>query len=107
MTANIDFARMLYDAFRNGRIDTIVGKCAETVRWECVGNPAHVPHAGLFNGRNGVSRFFDNLARVYIFDVFSPDRFHACGDHVFCFGHVKARSTVTNTSVSNFDLRRS
>ena len=101
MTAHINFVRTLYDACLSGRIDTIVNHCADDIRWECVGNAALVPHAGVFHGRSGVNCFFETIARAYAFDVFSPDRFHADNTHVFCFGHVKVRPTATNRLLDN------
>lgn len=95
MDANIEFVRGLYQAFIEGRIDAVLAGCAEDIVWECVGNPAHVPHAGRFSGRDGVARFFDKVGGTYEFQLFSPDRFYAAGDRVICLGHIETTAKAT------------
>ena len=98
---NIALARMLYDAFKQGQIDTVISHSAEDARWESVGDPAHMPHAGVFQGRAGATAFFEVIGRSYAFELFSPDEFYASGDRVFCFGHVEGRSTATGRPINN------
>jgi ketosteroid isomerase-like protein len=101
MQTNIEFVQKLYQAFLDRRIDVILNHCSESVTWDCVGNPAWVPHAGVAHGRDSVQRFFNTLEQVYTIETFSPDSFHAAGDWVFCFGHEKARANATGKPIEN------
>jgi uncharacterized protein len=101
MQTNIELVQMLYQAFLNRKIDTILDYCAETIAWDCVGNPAWVPHAGSTGGKDAVRRFFDTLGQVYSFEDFSPDSFHSAGDWVFCFGHERVRAVATGQPIDN------
>ena len=63
MRTNVELIQMLYEAFRDGRIDTILEHCSDTIAWDCVGNPDWVPLAGTRTGKDAVQRFFEELAR--------------------------------------------
>jgi uncharacterized protein len=86
MRTNVELIQMLYAAFRDGRIDTILEHCSDTIAWDCVGNPDWVPLAGTRSGKDAVQRFFEE---------FAPETFHDAGDHVFCFGHERATASAT------------
>lgn len=101
MQTNVELVQRLYRAFLDRQIETILNHCSETITWECVGNPAWVPHAGAVSGKEAVRRFFEIPDRVYAFEDFSPDRFHAAGDWVFCFGHAKVRAAATGQPIDN------
>ena len=95
MRTNVELIQMLYAAFRDGRIDTILEHCTDTIAWDRVGNPDWVPLAGTRSGKAAVQRFFEELARGYTFEESAPERFHDAGDHVFCFGHERATASAT------------
>jgi uncharacterized protein len=99
MRTNVELIQMLYEAFRDGQIDTILEHCSDTIAWDCVGNPDWVPLAGTRTGKDAVQRFFEELARGYTFEEFAPESFHDAGDHVFCFGHERAIATATGQTI--------
>jgi len=101
MQANVELVQMLYRAFLDHRIDTILEHCSDTITWDCVGNPAWVPLAGTRSGKDAVRRFFEDLARGYTYEAFSPDSFHEAGDHVFCFGHSRSRAAATGQPIDD------
>jgi ketosteroid isomerase-like protein len=101
MQTNIELIQTLYQAFLERKIDVILDRCSETITWDCIGNPAWVPHAGAVTGKDAVRRFFETLERVYSFEEFSPDSFHAADDWVFCFGHERARANATGQPIDN------
>jgi ketosteroid isomerase-like protein len=98
---NVELVQMLYKAFGDGRIDTILKHCSDTIAWDCVGNPAWVPLAGTRSGKDAVRRFFEELGRGFTFEEFSPDSFHDAGDHVFCFGHSRSRAAATGQTIND------
>ena len=101
MRTNVELIQMLYEAFGNGRVDTILEHCSDTITWDCVGNPDWVPLAGTRTGKAAVQRFFEELARGYTFEEFVPDSFHDAGDHVFCFGHSRSRAAATGKTIDD------
>lgn len=101
MQTNVELVQMLYRAFGDGRIDTILEHCSDTITWDCVGNPAWVPLAGTRSDKDDVRRFFEDLARGFTFEEFSPDSFHDAGDHVFCFGHSRSRAAATGQTIDD------
>ena len=101
MQTNVELVQMLYRAFLDRRIDTILEHCSDTITWDCVGNPAWVPLAGTRSGKDAVRRFFEDVARGYTFEEFSPDSLHDAGDYVFCLGHSRSRAAATGQVIDD------
>src|SRR5436305_11204448 len=49
----------VYAAFARGDIATIISTVAEDIAWRA---PENLPHGGDFQGREGVTQFFERLA---------------------------------------------
>lgn len=101
MQTNVELVPRFYKAFLDRRIDTILEHCSGTITWDCVGNPAWVLLAGTRSGKAAVRCFFEDLARSYTFERFSPDSFHDAGDHAFCFGHSRLHAVATGQSIDD------
>jgi hypothetical protein len=56
---------------------------------------------GTRSGKAAVRCYFEDLARSYTFEGFSPDSFHDAGDHVFCFGHSRSHAVATGQSIDD------
>lgn len=57
-------------AYLNGRVDEIIGLCSDDIVWRSVAKPIHAPFGGVYYGRTGVRRFFDNMFGA--FDILKP-----------------------------------
>jgi uncharacterized protein len=101
MQTNVELVQRFYKAFLDRRINTILEHCSGMITWDCVGNPAWVLLAGIRSGKDAVRCFFEDLARSYTFEGFSPDSFHDAGDHVFCFGHSRSHAVATGQSIDD------
>jgi uncharacterized protein len=93
MQTNVELVQRFYKAFLDRRIDTILEHCSGTITWVLL--------AATRSGKDAVRCLFEDLARSYTFEGFSPDRFHDAGDHVFCFGHSRSHAVATGQSIDD------
>src|ERR1700754_4422617 len=74
------------DNFLQGNIAGVLDFCTDDVEWGSYENP-DVPFAGIFQGKNGVLRFFETLATTVNYTVFEYRQFISQGDDVIVLGH--------------------
>lgn len=89
-TVQNDFA-----AFGKGDIQTIVSSTADNVVWKHFGTQGVVPFAGIYNGHEGVARFFQNVGDNSQFTLFEPQNFTENGNVVVA--RVKLKSVAIST----------
>lgn len=56
---NLQIVKNIYAGFAAGDMETILKDMSETIVWTHPGNPNQIPFAGKFEGKAGVSRFFE------------------------------------------------
>ena len=56
---NLQIVKNIYAGFAAGDMETILKDMSETIVWTHPGNPDQIPFAGKFEGKAGVSRFFE------------------------------------------------
>ena len=92
---NVQIVESIYDGFKSGDMEAILGVMSENMVWLHPGNPAEIPFAGKFEGKAGVQRFFDTaFARIDVLDqqIFSVE---GSGDKVFVLGYEHMRVKAT------------
>ena len=90
LTVQNDFA-----AFGKGDIQTIINSTAENVVWKHFGNPGVVPFAGVYNGHEGVGRFFQIVGANTKFLLFEPQNYTEKGNTVSSTVRMKTIATPT------------
>ncbi|MFO1210387.1 MAG: nuclear transport factor 2 family protein [Amaricoccus sp.] len=85
MDDNIRTVRDLYAAFARGDVPFILARLTDDARFENSDSP-ELPHGGVYAGKDGVARFFDNIAGAFEVTGFDPADYRAAGDEVFAFG---------------------
>lgn len=96
---NLQTVRDAYAAFGRGDVQGVLDKLADDVQWELQG-PKQIPYAGVFNGKDGVTKFFTLLAQADEVQAFEPRRFFAEGDMVVVLGRYAARVKATGVEAS-------
>lgn len=86
---NLQTIRDAYAAFGRGDVAGVLASLTDDVVWETQG-PSQIPYAGVFHGKDGVSRFFEILGRTEDVQAFEPQRFFAEGDMVVVLGRYAA-----------------
>src|SRR5437016_5021882 len=92
---NVEKVKQMYAAFGRGDIQTILNESAEDVIWDEPGTSI-LPTAGRYQGREGVGKFFANVAQTWDFESFEPQEFIAQGDKVIVLGYYRARARATD-----------
>lgn len=87
---NLQTIRDAYAAFVRGDIAGVLAHLSDDVVWETQG-PSQIPYAGVFHGKDGVSKFFQILGQTEDVQAFEPERFFADGDMVVVLGRYAAR----------------
>ena len=72
--------------FGKGNVDGILNVLTDDVKWGSYDNPG-IPIGGMFNGKEGVRKFFGNLAQNINYSAFDPKEFISDGDNVVVLGH--------------------
>jgi ketosteroid isomerase-like protein len=98
---NVDLVKKLYDAFREGDIDTIIDSLADQLVWR-FDAPSVIPYAGEFNTPDQVKeKFFVSLASTQKDYALKADEFVAQDDKVIMIGSYGA---TVNATGKHFDL---
>ncbi len=56
---NLQIVEQMYEGFAAGDMEAILKDVSDTIVWTHPGNPDQIPFAGKFEGKAGVSRFFE------------------------------------------------
>jgi ketosteroid isomerase-like protein len=92
---NLETIKRMFGAFEGGGGFDPFSVFDEHIVWEYAGDRKDFPHAGRWEGKNGVSAFFralDHGTRQFDFTI---DSFHAVGDIVLMQGHEHMRAAPT------------
>ena len=90
MPSNIEIVQAAYAAFGRGDVPGILALLAPDVRWEVVGDRAHFPTFGRWDGAEAVLRFFEAVGENEAFSIFDPNTFDLSGENVFVSGHCES-----------------
>lgn len=82
---NLQVIGKLYDAFGRADLPTILSLVADDVDFHFIG-PPHIPTASVRTGREGVSKFFIDVATHEDIRAFDVNTMIADGDHVAVAG---------------------
>jgi ketosteroid isomerase-like protein len=91
---NVQTVKNAYAAFKRGDIQGVLNELADDVEWHLPGEGL-IPQAGTYRGKDGVSRFFQNLDQTTQFAEFEPNSFVAQGDQVVAIGRYHATVKTT------------
>jgi ketosteroid isomerase-like protein len=80
--ANTAVIQSAYADFQKGDIASLLARLTDDVSWTTPYPPEIVPHGGTRTGKDGVRRFFEELARGYDFTRFEPHEFISSGEVV-------------------------
>ncbi len=58
-SANLQIVKNIYAGFAAGDMEAVLKDMSETIVWMHPGDPEQIPFAGKFEGKAGVSRFFE------------------------------------------------
>jgi uncharacterized protein len=94
---NIKVVQEAYASFGRGDIKALLDNLDEQVEWLLPGE-GMIPQAGLYNGRDGVARFFQTLDQTTEFSAFEPRQFVAQGDRVIALGWYAGKAKATGRS---------
>jgi uncharacterized protein len=83
---NIRLVQQVYDHFKTGNIQALLGLLSDNVDWE-LPEIENVPFAGKRMGREKVTDFFATVAKNQDFLEFEVRDFIAQGDKVVALGH--------------------
>lgn len=97
---NLQTVREGYAAFAGGDMKRLLEQFTDDVVWEVPGS-ALVPQAGIYQGKDGVARFFQVLSETEDPEAFEPQRFFADGDMVVVLGRYAARVKSTGNHVQS------
>lgn len=70
MNTNTEIVKQAYADFLQGNIPALVEKMSDDVVWELPAS-AEVPFSGVFKGKDGVMRFFKEIATLNDFQEFN------------------------------------
>lgn len=91
---NIEIVRGLYENFREGDIDAMLGGMTEDVEWQ-LPEIAGVPFSGRRQGHAAVREFFVGVAEMQDVDVMELNTVVAQGDAVVVLGRYAWRVKAT------------
>ena len=102
---SIQIVQQAFANFGSGNIQGILDVCTDDVVWTGADNP-DVPFAGIFKWKDGVKKFFSNLANEVEFTSFEPKEFFSDKDAVVVLGHntgnVKKTGKTLTTIVASY-----
>ncbi len=100
MNNNLDIVKQGYADFQQGNIPGMLEVLSDDIEWTLPGS-AGVNFSGTFKGKEGVMKFFENVAGGNDMKEFMVDTYIAEGDHVVALGHLSAIARNTGKTSSN------
>lgn len=97
--SNLKIVRGVYEAFARTDILAVLAALDDDVEWIMPGPPETLPFAGVWRGRDAVSRFLAILTGTLSFEQFEPRTFLADADTVVVLGHSRDRMLATGRIV--------
>jgi uncharacterized protein len=94
---NIALVQKVYNDFKSGNIQALLGAMAEDITWEVPEMP-HVPIGGRREGRHSVAQFFQTLGELQEPLNFEANDFIAEGNRVVAMGSYEWRVKETGRS---------
>ena len=94
MTTSVEIVRSVYERLERGDIQGVLAKFGDECEVEFLG-PKSIPFAGKYVGARGMGEALQEFTRTCEIIEFSPDEFHADGDHVTVLGHEHCRCKAT------------
>lgn len=88
---NILIVKQVYADFSKGDIPSVLDSFTENADFIQPGEP-EVPLAGIYHGREQISKFINNLIAMVEFTDFEPQEFIAKGNQVIALGYYEGRS---------------
>ena len=92
---NLQVVRNVYDGFAAGDMEAVLRDMSESIVWMHPGNPDRIPFAGKFEGKTGVSRFFEIVFEQIDVVEQNIKSFIDGGDSVIVIGyeHMRVKNT--------------
>ncbi len=97
---NSAVVRGLYESFKAGDIDAMLGVMAEDIEWQ-LPEIAGLPFSGKRQGHAGIREFFASVAEMQDAEEFELDTVIAQGDTVVVLGHYTWRVKATGRSFTS------
>jgi ketosteroid isomerase-like protein len=91
---NVKVVQGAYAAYGRGDIPALLENLSENVEWILPGEGL-IPQAGVYEGHDGVARFFQTLSETTEFSAFDPREFVAQGDRVIVLGSYRGGVKAT------------
>jgi ketosteroid isomerase-like protein len=98
-TKDKQLVKDLYNAFKRGDMETLLGGMADNIEWITPG-PPDIPVAGKRSGREGVAEFFRLLNEHEEVQEFELKEFIAENGVVVALGHYRGRIKSTGKTTS-------
>lgn len=97
---NLVTARLAYSHFLQGDIPAVLALCSEDIVWKHGANPHIVPFGGVYEGQQGVLRFFEAVSQSVQMTRFEPHSFVMNGNVVSNQVDVEAIVTTTGKALT-------
>jgi|tagenome__1003787_1003787.scaffolds.fasta_scaffold20598541_2 ketosteroid isomerase-like protein len=85
----------MYDAYRRGDIEQILGNLTDDFMWNV---PGPAPFAGIRSGRDGMREFFDLMGKTVEVDQFDVNEILSDGDKVVVLGKERSKIRATGST---------
>jgi ketosteroid isomerase-like protein len=86
MKSNKEIIEDMYAAFGKGDIPAVLDAMGDNFTWTDPCNPLIAPQGGTYSGRDGMTRFFENLGGSVDTTLFEVDNYLAAADTVAASG---------------------
>lgn len=96
---NLVTARLAYSHFLQGDIPAVLALCSEDIVWKHGANPHIVPFGGVYEGKQGVLRFFETVSQSVQITRFEPHHFAAESNSVSNDVHVELTAKATGKTL--------
>jgi uncharacterized protein len=99
---NLQTIRGIYEAFGTGDVDSILEKVTDDVDWSADAAEDTAPWYGARKGKEGVAKFFADIAGAADVVSFEPRSFAANDDEVMVLirSHLKIKATGKDTDMN-------
>ena len=94
MNTSVEIVRGVYERLERGDIQGVLAHFGDECEVEFLG-PKSIPFAGKYVGARGMGEALQKFTGTCEIIEFSPDEFHADGDHVTVLGHEHCRCKAT------------